>query len=211
VTDQPATDQPSAALPQLVSATANPHKLAEIAGILDGLVVLLPRPADVPDVVEDAGTLEGNARLKAAAICVATGLPAVSDDTGLFVDALDGEPGVESAYYAGPQATYAENRAKLLANLDGIMDRRARFRTVVMVVWPDGQELMVDGVCEGTIAMAERGERGFGFDPLFVPADGDGRTFSLMSDAEKNEISHRGRAFVALVHALRDRATFGRS
>lgn len=94
--------------PQLVSATANPHKLAEIAGILDGLVELLPCPAHVAEVVEDAGTLQGNARLKAAAICSATGLPAVSDDTGLFVDVLHGEPGVETAYYAGPQATYAQ-------------------------------------------------------------------------------------------------------
>ena len=194
-------------LPQLVSATANPHKLAEIAGILDGLVELLPRPAEVPEVVEDAGTLEGNARLKAAAICAATGLPAVSDDTGLFVDALDGEPGVETAYYAGPQATYAENRAKMLQVLASVENRRAAFRTIVMVVYPDGSELSVEGVCEGTIATEERGDRGFGFDPLFIPDDGDGRTFSLMTDAEKNEISHRGRAFVALVEALRAQAT----
>ena len=195
-------------LPQLVSATANPHKLAEIAGILDGLVELLPRPAHVADVVEDAGTLEGNARLKAAAICAATGLPAVSDDTGLFVDALGGEPGVETAYYAGPNATYAENRAKLLQVLASVADRRASFRTIVMVVWPDGRELCVEGVCAGTIATEERGDRGFGFDPLFVPDDGDGRTFSLMTDAEKNAISHRGRAFVALVQALREQVTF---
>ena len=195
-------------LPQLVSATANPHKLAEIAGILDGLVELLPRPAHVAEVVEDAGTLEGNARLKAAAICAATGLPAVSDDTGLFVDALGGEPGVDTAYYAGPHATYAENRAKLLAVLSGVVDRRASFRTIVMVVWPDGRELCVEGMCHGTIAPEERGERGFGFDPLFVPDDGDGRTFSLMTDSEKNEISHRGRAFVALVDALREQAAF---
>ena len=195
-------------LPQLVSATANPHKLAEIAGILDGLVELLPRPAHVADVVEDAGTLEGNARLKAAAICAATGLPAVSDDTGLFVDALGGEPGVETAYYAGPNATYAENRAKLLQVLAGVADRRASFRTIVMVVWPNGRELCVEGVCAGTIATEERGDRGFGFDPLFVPDDGDGRTFSLMTDAEKNAISHRGRAFVALVQALREQVTF---
>ena len=194
-------------LPQLVSATANPHKLAEIAGILDGLVELLPRPAAVPEVVEDAGTLEGNARLKAAAICAATGLPAVSDDTGLFVDALDGEPGVETAYYAGPNATYAENRAKMLHVLAGVVNRRAAFRTIVMVVYPDGSELCVEGVCEGVIATEERGDRGFGFDPLFIPDDGDGRTFSLMTDAEKNKISHRGRAFVALVHALRAQAT----
>lgn len=195
-------------LPQLVSATANPHKLAEIAGILDGLVELLPRPAHIAEVVEDAGTLEGNARLKAAAICAATGLPAVSDDTGLFVDALGGEPGVDTAYYAGPHATYAENRAKLLAVLSGVADRRASFRTIVMVVWPDGRELCVEGMCNGTIAPEERGERGFGFDPLFVPDDGDGRTFSLMTDSEKNEISHRGRAFVALVDALREQAAF---
>lgn len=191
------------ALPQLVCATANPHKVAEIAGILRGLVDLLPRPADVPDVVEDAGTLAGNARLKAAAICAATGLPAVADDTGLFVDALDGEPGVETAYYAGPQATYAENRAKMLQVLQSVDNRRASFRTIVMVVYPDGSELQVEGVCPGSIATEERGDRGFGFDPLFIPDDGDGRTFSLMTDDEKNAISHRGRAFQALVVALR--------
>jgi len=194
-------------LPRLVSATANPHKLVEIAQILDGVVDLLPRPADVPDVVEDAGTLEGNARLKAAAICAAAGLPAVSDDTGLFVDALDGDPGVDTAYYAGPNATYAENRAKLLQALDGVTGRAARFRTVVMVVWPDGGELAVEGVCEGRIAETEVGERGFGYDPVFIPTDGDGRTFSLMTDEEKNAVSHRGRAFAALVTALRERAT----
>ncbi len=181
--------------------------MAEIAGILDGLVELLPRPAHVAEVVEDAGTLQGNARLKAAAICSATGLPAVSDDTGLFVDALHGEPGVETAYYAGPQATYAQNRAKLLQVMEGMADRRASFRTIVMVVWPNGRELCVEGVCAGTIATEERGDRGFGFDPLFVPDDGDGRTFSLMTDAEKNAISHRGRAFAALVYALRGQAT----
>jgi len=189
-------------LPVLVSASANPHKVAEIASILDGLVRLVSRPVDVPEVVEDAGTLEGNARLKAAAICAATGQAAVSDDTGLFVDALDGEPGVETAYYAGPNATYAENRAKMLKALAGVDRRTARFRTVVMVVRPDGSELSVEGVCEGSIATEERGERGFGFDPLFIPADGDGRTFSEMSEAEKNSMSHRGRAFQALVVAL---------
>ncbi|MBI4932992.1 MAG: RdgB/HAM1 family non-canonical purine NTP pyrophosphatase [Actinobacteria bacterium] len=189
-------------LPRLVSASANPHKVAEIASILAGLVELSPRPADAPDVVEDAGTLEGNARLKATAICRATGLAAVSDDTGLFVDAMHGEPGVDTAYYAGPNATYAENRAKLLHMLQGVDDRRARFRTVVMVVHPDGSELVVEGVCEGTIATEERGERGFGFDPLFIPDGGGGRTFSEMSETEKNSMSHRGRAFAALVQAL---------
>jgi XTP/dITP diphosphohydrolase len=190
-------------LPRLMCASANAHKVAEIASLLDGLVELSPRPADVPDVVEDAGTLEGNARLKAAAICTATGVAAVSDDTGLFVDSLGGAPGVDTAYYAGPEATYAENRAKLLQALEGETDRRAQFRTVVMVSYPDGSELLVEGICRGAIATEERGERGFGFDPLFVPDDGDGRTFSQMSEAEKNAISHRGRAFEALVAALR--------
>lgn len=189
--------------PRLVSASANPHKVEEIAAILDGLVDLVPRPPDVPDVVEDAGTLEGNARLKAAAICRATGEAAVSDDTGLFVDALGGHPGVDTAYYAGPHASYAENRAKLLAAMHGTTDRRAAFRTVVMVVRPDGTELVVEGRCDGTIATEERGERGFGFDPLFIPDDdGAGRTFSQMTDAEKNAISHRARAFHALLDAL---------
>jgi XTP/dITP diphosphohydrolase len=188
--------------PRLVCATANPHKVEEIAGILGDRIELLPRPPHVPDVVEDAGTLEGNARLKAAAVCAATGLPAVSDDTGLFVDALGGDPGVDTAYYAGPNATYAENRAKLLERLDGVTDRRAQFRTVVMVVHPDGSELVVEGVCDGIIATEERGERGFGYDPLFVPVEGDGRSFSEMSDADKNALSHRGRAFRALVAEL---------
>ncbi len=195
-------------VPRLVCASANPHKVAEIAAILAGVVDLLPRPDGVPEVVEDAGTLEGNARLKAAAICAASGLPAVSDDTGLFVDALNGDPGVDTAYYAGPNATYAENRSKLLHAMVGADTRSARFRTVVMVVWPDGRELSVEGVCEGSIATEERGDRGFGYDPLFIAShDADGtpneRTFSQMSDHEKNAISHRGRAFQSLVAAQR--------
>jgi len=192
-------------LPHLVCATANPHKVAEIAEILAGLVDLLPRPADIPDVVEDAGTLEGNARLKATAVCAATGMPSVSDDTGLFVTALGGAPGVDTAYYAGPQATYAENRAKLLAALAGSADRSASFQTVVMVVWPDGDELVATGLCHGTIATEELGTRGFGYDPVFIPDDGEGQSFSEMTDAAKNAVSHRGRAFTALVTALRER------
>lgn len=196
-------------LPRLVCASANPDKVVEIAALLDGLVELLPRPAHVADVVEDADTLEGNARLKAQAICAATGLAAVSDDTGLFVDALEGAPGVLAARYAGEGCTYADNRAKLLVSLDGATSRSARFVTVAMIVWPDGSELSVEGVCEGAIAAGEHGERGFGYDPVFVPDEGGGRTFSQMTDVEKNAISHRGRAFGALVDALRRRqATF---
>lgn len=187
---------------QLVCASANPDKIVEIASILDGLVDLLPRPDHVPDVVEDADTLLGNARLKATAVCRATGLPAVADDTGLFVDALDGEPGIYAARYAGENSTYADNRRKLLSALAGRTDRQAQFMSAVVVVWPDGRELAVEGVCEGTIATGELGERGFGYDALFIPDAGDGRSFAQMSDAEKNAISHRARALGALLTAL---------
>jgi XTP/dITP diphosphohydrolase len=186
----------------LVCASANPDKVAEIAAILGSAVELAPRPPEVPDVVEDADTLEGNARLKATVVAVAAGRPAVADDTGLEVAALDGAPGVYAARYAGGDATYDENRAKLLDALDGASDRRARFRTVAMVVWPDGVEIAAEGVCDGTIAEGERGERGFGYDPLFVPAEGDGRTFAEMTDEEKHDLSHRGRALRNLLTKL---------
>jgi XTP/dITP diphosphohydrolase len=189
---------------QFVCASANPDKVAEIASLLDGLVELLPRPAHVPDVVEDAPTLRGNARLKATAICRATAHAAISDDTGLEVDALGGAPGVHTARFAGVGCSYADNRAKMLLQLLGVpvSSRTARFKTVAMAVWPDGRELAVEGVCEGSIAEHERGDRGFGYDSVFIPADGDGRTFSEMSEADKNALSHRGRAFRALVAAL---------
>ena len=186
----------------LVCASANPDKVAEIERILDGAVTLLPRPGDVEDVVEDADTLEGNARLKAAAIAAATDMPAVADDTGLEVVALDGRPGVFTARYAGEGATYADNRSRLLAELDGVEDRRARFRTVAAVVWPDGREVLAEGACDGTIASTERGGRGFGYDPVFIPDDGDGRTFAEMDDAAKHALSHRGRAFRSLLERL---------
>jgi XTP/dITP diphosphohydrolase len=187
---------------QLVCASANPDKVEEIRAILDGVVEVLPRPAHVPDVVEHADTLLGNARLKAAAIAAASGLPALGDDTGLEVQALGGAPGVRSARYAGEESTYADNRRELLRALDGVADRRARFRTVAIVVWPDGSELAVEGECVGRITDAERGDRGFGYDSLFEPDEGGGRTFAEMSADEKHAISHRGRAFRALVSAL---------
>ena len=188
----------------LILASANPDKVAEIAAILGGAVELLPRPRAVPDVVEDADTLEGNARLKAVALVEATGLPAVADDTGLEVDALDGAPGVFTARFAGEGATYADNVAKMLADLAGLppAQRTARFRTVALVRWPDGRELVAHGTVEGELATEARGDRGFGYDPLFIPADGDGRTFAQMSADEKHAVSHRGRAFRALAELL---------
>jgi XTP/dITP diphosphohydrolase len=187
---------------QLVCASANPDKVVEIQRLLDGVVELLPRPAHVPDVVEDAGSLLGNARLKAAALCAATGLPAVADDTGLEVGALGGAPGVDAAHYAGEGCSYADNRAKLLAELAGVSDRRAAFKTVAIVVWPDGSELHVEGVCPGVITTGERGEIGFGYDSVFQPDEGGGATFAEMGVEAKNAISHRGRAFRALLTQL---------
>jgi XTP/dITP diphosphohydrolase len=186
----------------VVLATANPDKAAEIAALLDGFDVL-PRPPNVPDVEETADTLEGNARLKAVAVSWATGVAAVADDTGLEVAALGGRPGVWSARYAGEHVTYADNVAKLLRELDGVDDRRARFRTVALARLPDGREVTAEGVVDGVIATAARGGQGFGYDPVFVPDDGGGRTFAEMSRAEKQALSHRGRAFTALLPVLR--------
>lgn len=185
-----------------MAATANRHKLVEIAAILGSAVELLPRPADLGEVVEDGDTLEANARLKAIAVCGHTGQPAVADDTGLEVAALEGAPGVKSARYAGEHADDADNRARLLDELEGAADRSARFRTMAIVAFPNGDELLAEGVTTGTIAAAPRGDGGFGYDPVFVPDGGDGRTFAEMSPDEKNAVSHRGRAFRALAAQL---------
>jgi len=186
---------------KLVLATANPDKAREIADALPRFE-LVPRPAGVPDVDESADTLEGNARLKAQALCAATGEPAVADDTGLEVEALDGRPGVHSSRFAGPHATYADNVAKLLADLEGVENRRARFRTVALVCFPDGREVAAEGTVDGMITTEARGDEGFGYDPVFVPDEGDGRTFAEMTLSEKQAVSHRGRAFRALAEAL---------
>jgi XTP/dITP diphosphohydrolase len=186
-----------------VCASANPHKVAEIFDLMGGVIVLQPRPADLADVVEDADTLVGNARLKAVAVCSATGLPALADDTGLEVDSLHGAPGVRTARFAGEQATDADNRAKMLRELSG-KTRSCRFRTVALLRFPDGREVIAEGVCEGSIAEAEIGERGFGYDPIFIARDGDGRTFAQMTVAEKHELSHRGKAFRALSQLLKN-------
>lgn len=160
--------------------------------------------AEVPDVEETGATLEENARIKASALAGATDVLAVADDTGLEVDALEGAPGVYSARYAGPGATYADNVAKLLREMEGVYPalRTARFVTVALARWPDGREIAVRGEVEGVIAAAPAGDNGFGYDPVFVPTEGAGRTFAQMPPAEKHAISHRGRAFAALVVAL---------
>jgi XTP/dITP diphosphohydrolase len=150
--------------------------------------------------VEETGeTLEENALLKARAVMEVVGLPAVADDTGLEVLALGGQPGVKTARFAGADATYSDNVRLLLEKLDGVEDRRARFRTVVALVMPDGAEMVVDGSLDGVIAERVRGSGGFGYDPVF---EVNGKTLSEMGMEEKNKVSHRARALRSLADAL---------
>ena len=188
----------------LVCASANPNKYSEISQILSGAVNLIPRPAEIPEVVEDADTLEGNARLKAIAVRMATGCAALADDTGLEVDALGGAPGVYSARYAGEDASYEDNVSKLLESMREATgeERSARFRTVALVAWQDGTETIAEGVVEGAIADRPSGAGGFGYDSVFIPTVGGGKTFAEMDDEEKNAISHRGAAFRSLKEHL---------
>jgi XTP/dITP diphosphohydrolase len=195
----------------VVLATANPDKAREITAIMSetagAAIELRPRPAHVADVEETGETLEENARLKAMALVDATGMIAIADDTGLEVEALGGAPGVFSARFAGPGASYADNVSKLLAELDrvkavGPEARRARFRTVAIACFPDRGDIVAHGVVEGVIADERRGQGGFGYDPVFVPDGGDGRTYAEMSMGEKSALSHRGKAFRALATGL---------
>ena len=174
--------------------------------VLDTLGIgVQARPVHVPEVEETSDTLEGNALLKARALCEATGVASIADDTGLFVDALDGRPGVYSARYAGGSATYEQNVEKLLDELRGVgaARRTARFRTVVAVAFANGGHLVVDGVLEGVITETPRGSFGFGYDSVFEPLGGSGRTLAELSAQEKNVLSHRSRALVAIAEALR--------
>ena len=190
-----------------VLATANAHKANEMRAVLADLdATLLPRPVDVPDVDETEDTLEGNAGLKARALVEATGYQALADDTGLFVSALGGRPGVFSARYAGDEASYEDNVRKLLDELRDVpLERRgAEFRTVIVAEFPGEGPFVVLGTLKGTITVSPRGDRGFGYDPVFVPED-ENRTLAEMSPEEKNAISHRGKALRALAVALAKR------
>ena len=190
---------------QLVVATRNAGKLVEIAQLLTGLpikILALDAFPGAPEVDEDRDTLEGNAEKKAQAILEFTGLPSLSDDTGLEVNALGGAPGVHSARYAGPDCHPADNRKKLLRALDGKRDRNARFRTVMALAMPE-RTILFEGVCNGTILDRERGNGGFGYDALFVP-DGWTQTFAEMDRADKNRIGHRGMALSRLVSWLEE-------
>ena len=178
-------------------ASKNPDKVSEIEGILSetGLASEIVRGLDWPDVEETGATLEENALLKARAVVEATGLPVLADDTGLEVSALDGAPGVHTARFAGEGARYEDNVAKLVKVLAGHDDRSARFRTVVALAFPDGVEVMAEGVLDGIIAKRPKGHGGFGYDPVF---EVEGRTLAEMGVEEKNTLSHRARAIYAL-------------
>ena len=192
---------------KIVLASRNEHKIAELRETLSDLDLELASALDfkeLEEVEEDKLTLKGNALKKARYVSEETGLPALSDDTGLEVDALDGRPGVYSARYAGEDATYQENTRKLLEELVEVDDpyRLAQFRTVVAFVDGAGEEHFFEGICRGKILKQPRGEKGFGFDPVFQP-EGYQQTFAELGSEEKNRISHRGRAIQKFYNWLR--------
>ena len=189
---------------KLIFATNNAHKLGEVQALLgDAFELVTLRECGITeDIPETADTLEGNALQKARYVYEKTGMDCFADDTGLEVDALGGAPGVHSARYATDGHDFAANNRLLLKNLEGITDRTARFRTVIALIL-DGVEYTFEGRVEGTIATAESGSEGFGYDPLFVPS-GEIITFAQMSAEAKNAISHRGRAVAKLVNFLKD-------
>lgn len=192
---------------KLLAATNNKDKVKEIKDILKDLNIEIKTLSDLKlniDVEEDKDTLEGNALKKAEEIWKSAKIPCSADDTGLFVDALNGAPGVYSSRYAGENATYADNRRKLLKELEGVpmVSRTAYFRTVVCYYYAKGKYELLDGVCEGKITLAERGEKGFGFDAVFLPNGGFQKTFAELEPEEKNRISHRAIAFEKLKEYL---------
>ncbi len=189
---------------ELVFATNNPNKIAEIKAQV-GAGYSFRSLKDIgctEEIPETTGTLEGNARQKARYIKDNYGANCFSEDTGLEIDALGGLPGVDTAHYAGPQRDAAANNARVLTELKGATSRTARFRTFICLIIDD-QEYLFEGTCEGTIATEEQGAGGFGYDPIFIPAEGDGRSFARMTTAEKQQMSHRGRAVEKLQVFLR--------
>ena len=188
---------------KIVFATNNAHKLSEVKAVLgDGFELVTLREVGITeDIPETGATLEENASQKARYVYDRTGLDCFADDTGLEVEALDGRPGVRSARYAGEGHDFKANNRKLIAELQGKENRRARFRTVISLI-RGGVEQQVEGIVRGVIATEESGTEGFGYDPLFIP-EGSNVTFAEMSAEAKNAISHRGRAVAALVKILK--------
>jgi XTP/dITP diphosphohydrolase len=199
---------------RLLVATTNRGKLAELMPMLAPLGIDafgLDAVPGVPVAPEERDSFAGNARDKALHYARLTGLDVRADDSGLEVAALDGAPGVHSARFAGPDADDATNRARLLTQLDGIDDRSARFVCALCLVEDGAPVVEVEGVCPGSIGTAERGQQGFGYDPLFLPdaTAAEGRTFAEMPREDKARISHRGRALTALLDVLSVRAKDG--
>jgi len=190
---------------KLVIASRNDHKILEMEQLLSPLGIEVLSTKDFPnleEVVEDRPTLKGNALKKARYVAAQTNLPALSDDTGLEVEALNGEPGVYSARYAGPSASYEDNVIKLLDELAEKVNRKARFRTIVALV--DGnEEFTFEGICNGKIIEEQRGREGFGYDPIFTPVDYE-HTFAELDSSTKNLISHRGKAVEKFVKFLKE-------
>jgi XTP/dITP diphosphohydrolase len=190
---------------RIVMASRNQHKVRELARVLaPHRLELLPESIELPP--EDGDTFAENALIKARAVAAALGAPALADDSGIVVDALGGAPGVRSARYAGEAATDEQNLHKLLDEMNGTDDRRAAYVCVLALVDPAGSERLFEGRCEGRLAHAPRGSGGFGYDPAFLPDDLDGpeRTMAEIAPAEKDAISHRGRAARSLAAALRE-------
>lgn len=188
----------------LFLASGNPHKIEELQQILKPLGIQLKSTLDFPDapeVVEDQPDLKGNARKKAQFWYQKTGLPAIADDTGLEVEALNGAPGVYSARYAGEDATYQDNVDKLLRELEGQENRKAQFRTVIAYITEES-EYFFEGACKGEIVTDQKGTKGFGYDPVFRP-DGYDQTFAELNSKEKNKISHRGKALEKFLDFLK--------
>lgn len=192
---------------QLVFATNNAHKIAEVQAQLGAGYVFksLAEIGCTEEIPETSGTIPGNARQKAHYIYDNYGLNCFSEDTGLEIDALGGRPGVDTAHYAGPERSAEKNNAKVLAELEGHADRKARFRTVICLV-RDGEERLFEGVCPGHIHATTRGTGGFGYDPVFIPDEGDGRSFAEMTAEEKAALGHRGKAVRQLIAFLSENA-----
>jgi XTP/dITP diphosphohydrolase len=188
-------------LNKLVIATNNQDKLKEIRSLLNGLDLEILSVSKVIagfEVVEDKDTILGNAAKKALETAKATGLPSLADDTGLFIDSLEGEPGVFAARFAGENCTYADNRQKALQLMQHKVNRRAEFRTIVVLADSDGVITYREGIVEGFITHAERGDNGFGYDAIFEVV-GTGKTYAEMDEKEKNDCSHRGKALRAII------------
>ncbi|NCB42960.1 MAG: XTP/dITP diphosphatase [Clostridia bacterium] len=194
---------------KIIAATQNTHKLKEMSDILRdfGMEILSQREAGLEDIdIEETGeTFEENSAIKAKAICQMTGFIAIADDSGLAVDVLNGEPGVYSARYSGPDANDASNNAKLLAALKNVEEsqRTGKYVSVITLAYPDGRILSSRGECPGILLRSPRGEGGFGYDPLFIP-EGANKTFAEMSAQEKNQISHRAKALWGLRELLKN-------